>query len=321
MKNKGSRKKLLFICGFPSGGTDLTKTIMNAHPEVEISGEIPFLIELDKTEYFSPVISSKSEAQQFCQWVKKKDVYNHIKNYDVIDSLSYPLSINDLFWSILLSSKKQFHGSKTPQFTENILTIEKIFPEACFIFVVRDVRDICLSWDKKWGKDMLLCSKKWAERMKKGYDAIETLPANKILLIKFEELLQNTEKSTREICRFLDVNFSSRMLEHHKHTKEIFSGKINYGNSIDKKNMNKWKVQLSYKTAKRIEEISMSTLILFDYKLSYGTEFKDITIFECIIGYIRDLIALIFTGNRSEKKQKNFKIRLKNIYIEIMKRI
>lgn len=45
---------LVFLCGFPSSGTDLLKNVMNAHPDIWMSGEFPFLPRLAR-EYGAPV--------------------------------------------------------------------------------------------------------------------------------------------------------------------------------------------------------------------------------------------------------------------------
>ena len=41
---EGSRSRgVVFICEFPSTGTDLLRNVMSAHPQVDVAGEFPFL--------------------------------------------------------------------------------------------------------------------------------------------------------------------------------------------------------------------------------------------------------------------------------------
>ena len=223
---------------------------------------------------------------------------------------------------ILISSKNVLiKGIKTAQFTEKLDILSNLFPQTLFLIVIRDVRDVCLSWQKKLGKNILCCASKWTNRMKKGFLIAQNLNdlKNNYLFIKYEDLLTQTRHSCEEICKLLELNFSERMLEHHKYIVNKIDGKINYGEEIKRDNYDKWKNLLSRNTVKRIEEISFHTMSLFGYKPDFADKEVPITKCEKVLGKFADLYGMLFIGNRklSSNRLRN---RLKTIHSEIKKR-
>ncbi|MCP4361146.1 MAG: sulfotransferase [Chloroflexi bacterium] len=316
--------KLLFVCGFPSGGTDLTKTILNVHPDICLNGEMPLLINIAKYGYTCDTqFRSLAEIETFQQRLAELNTWNNIKNiqHNFADEIEAKkeLSLTEVLQKCFSEEPCPIWGNKTPQNTENIESLATIFPEAYFLIVVRDVRDVCLSWHNKWGKDIIWCSEKWGNRMKTGWDMVHMLPESQYTFIKFEDILLQTEVCYRKICEFLDIPFSLKMLEHHQYTPESIDGKINYGQKINQGNMEKWRRFLPEKTLKRIEEIAFETMSIYNYTPEFAAEYKPITRLEKTRGMWRDSSALLMIGNRA--RQKNlFKQRLQNVGFEVHKR-
>ena len=317
-------KQLLFMGGFPSGGTDLTKTVVNAHPNIEIRGEMPFLISLKKEGYSqSSAIENEKQFQDFLRVLGELDVYNRIGNLncpfsDYTKQENKP-GIDAALWMSLSTTEASIRGFKTPQYTEQLPELYELFPTAKFLIIVRDVRDVCLSWDKKWGKDMILCADKWARRMSSAYHFTKSGSDGRTLFVRYEDLLDNTKTIAELICNFLSIPFSTSMLEHEKHTEEVVDGKLNYGKSIISDNKNKWRHKLSKKKILRIEQIAFDTMSLFDYPVSVAESEKKINLLEYYYGRLRDVYATIFIGNRSLSQENKYKIRIKSIFIELKK--
>jgi hypothetical protein len=316
--------KLLFICGFPSGGTDLTKTILNAHPQIYINGEMPLIREIENWGYnASTFFQSGEELKLFQNKLLSIDHWNNIENinHDFSELLTQTdnLSLENVLYTLFSIKERKVWGNKTPQNTEYMDVLSQLFPNAYFLIVTRDVRDVCLSWGKKWGRDMLLCAAKWAERMQKGFIHAQKLGNRQSLIIRFEDLLSNTEYVCAQICEFLDIPFEFTMLEHHNHVGKPVDGKINYGQAIIKNNQQKWRSQLPQYSIKRIEEIGWDTMTLFDYHPDYATNHVPISSFEKTRGKVRDVWAMLFIGNRASK-DNSFAKRLSMVAFEFKKR-
>lgn len=297
----------VFIGGFPSGGTDLTKTVLNAHPEVYINGEMPFLrCLLDHGYRGDSTFSSLEEIDRFRETLRSFNTWDNIENLDhdfrADIKQKSGLELSDVLQIMFSFRTRVVWGNKTPQNTENMTELAELFPKAKFLIVARDVRDICLSWRKKWGKDMTLCAAKWAERMASGWRVAQQLPRERTLFFKFEDLLTNTSEVCCQICDFLGLEFSNRMLSHHEFIGEKIDGKRNYGEPIKRENMRNWQREMSRRKLKRIEEIAYETMQIYGYQVTCGAAHFPITSWEVKRGRANDLAALLLVGNRARKR-------------------
>lgn len=315
---------LVFVCGFPSGGTDLVKTVLNAHPDIYLNGEMPLLWHIaqygyDHTTKFEHI----AEIQAFQRVLRRLNTWNNIENLDhdfAPELAGRQLTIFDILKTCFSARPRLVWGNKTPQNTENIDALSALFPNARYVVVTRDVRDICLSWQRKWGKDVLYCAAKWADRMASGWHSTSALPSERYLYLKFEDLLSDTESSCRLMCGFLGIAFSPRMLEHHKYTERVIDGKLNYGLPIIPDNMGKWRHELPRKTVQRVEEIAIQTMDLLGYDTEYATVHRPLSPSERLRGQCSDLAALVTVGNRASKNNSLWD-RLLFVGLELRKRL
>jgi hypothetical protein len=309
-------RTLLFLSGFGSGGTDLTKNILNAHPDIHLFSELPNLSIIQTHGYNNTtVFSDINEVIAFRELLRNLHFGDDFEKIDY--NLATELLTNELAKKGVLSLEEVLRlclstkdalvwGAKIPVWQVDV--ISELFPKAKFLIVTRDVRDVCLSWRDKWGKDMMWCSAKWAKRMHKGLEFVSKVRGSEYLILKFENILSEIEKICREICELLNIPFSDRMLNYHLYT-ERWDGKRNYGQPIISKNKEKWRHELNRKTVKRIEEISFDSMKLLGYTPEFATESKPISIYEKLRGVFCDSWAILFVGNRT-LKQNTFGRRL-----------
>jgi len=319
------KKKILFICGFPSGGTDLLKNMLNAHPKINLNGEIPFLVNL-ATYGYNTKTSFKNlyEIQILKKLLRKHDVWKNIKNikFDFSDIIKKRdrLSVDEVLFYLFSDNDSTICGNKTPQYTENIDRLEKLSNNFYYIIIVRDVRDICLSMKRKWGRNKYRTAYNWNKRMAKGLNKCEKIDNKRYLFVKYEDLLSNTNLILSRIINFLELEWSHRVLEYEKYIGEITDGKINYGKPLLKDNYEKWKQELKKREVKKIEEIAYYSLSKFEYKIYYANSEKPLKKILLLLYEFGDLLSMIFIGNRSSKKN-NILIRLKNLLLPIKKKL
>lgn len=312
---------LLFVCGFPSGGTDLTKTILNAHPEVFLNGEMPRLPALARHGYHSAtVFRSREELVAFQRTLERLNTWDNIANlrHDFAPLLAQrgQLGLLEVLKVMFADRDRRVWGNKTPQNTESIQALYSVFPEARFLIVTRDVRDVCLSWRSKWNKDMTLCAHKWASRMQAGQRQATSLPIGQTMFVRYEDILTDLELFCRQVCEFLDLPFSARMLEHHRHTSEAPDGKLKYGQRVDPLNRDKWQRTLPEQQVERIEEIAYDTMLSLGYVPAIAKLRKQITVRERALGYCNDTWASLIVGNRSSRGN-TLALRLRSIVRQI----
>lgn len=313
-------KHLVFIGGFPSGGTDLLKNILNAHSDIYLNGEMPFLYRFpDHISFAYRDYYTKLEAEQILRWLSEHDIWNNLSNIDgaqklIIESEPDLIKKEFLFYHLFSDKERKVWGNKTPQNTENVHSLIKLFPESKFVIITRDVRDVVLSWLKKWGKNPYLVAEKWSRRMSDISDLATT--SDQILMIKFEELLVNTEDITKKVCEYLNIKWDRKMPEYHQYINQKVEGKINYGKPIKKDNKQKWRDQATQSFVTRIEEIAYEGLQKLDYEVVYANKYIPLSNLYRKYGTIHDAFAMIFVGNRAKEDNSIFS-RFKEIYKQI----
>jgi tetratricopeptide (TPR) repeat protein len=115
-------------------------------------------------------------------------------------------------------------AEKTPPHIFQIHRFLAFRPKAQFIIVLRDGRDVVCSLKPRIGyaafEDRL---DRWI------YDNMAGLPYwqhPQVKVVKYEDLVANTEATLRELCQFLGEEYSSQLLDYHKTEHRWYSDKI-----------------------------------------------------------------------------------------------
>ena len=299
------QQNLLFLCGFPSSGTDLLRSLVNSHSQINVIGELPLLASLAdayaaeiRCEDFDRAISDLRRIDLHRHFAHNSDPRPPTDGNAADSSVSFAT----VFASLMGDRSTRWIGSKTPQFTEQVEKLDKLFPSARFILIVRDIRDVALSWRRKWGKNAILCASKWNERMSIFQRYRPQMSNDRVLVVRFEDILEQTQESCLQICSFLNLDFEQGMLSFHESGTDVIPGKINYGKPIIRENKEKWRSAFSEKVVTRIEEVAFDSLQQYGYTISTAERARDITELEKVLGYAHDAYATVAVGNRALEK-------------------
>lgn len=151
--------------------------------------------------------------------------------------------------------------------------IEVSFGGPKYVWLVRDPRDMALTWKRnvsaRGGVDK--AARVWKQ------DQAETLQLygflnnlGRMLLIRFEDLLANSEDTMRRVCRFLDLRYDPQMFDFHK--KDIVrtnAGKLTSWTDLAKPlirdNFNLYKTRLTEAEIRYVEGICRDEMAFFGY--------------------------------------------------------
>jgi hypothetical protein len=309
---------LLFLCGFPSSGTDLLKNLLNAHPDIRIGGEFPLLPSLARR--FGSVVSREA-APQLVRALLDSDIYGNLKNRDLPPSFGFPALTSDVYRALLGFHDVAWTGNKTPQNSENIDKLELLFPGSRYVLIVRDIRDVALSWRNKWGKDPYVCAHKWNDRMKRAIELLQAVAPDRHMIVHYEALLDDHPTVGRAICSFLQIEYSDRMSSYDRYVEEHVPGKLNYGKPVIRQNTGKWRDAFPDFRVERIESIAFDRMKHFGYVPRYASHSKPITGWELVRGNCQDSWAMLTVGNRAYGDQQPRMSLGRVIRRELLKRV
>ena len=205
-----------FIVGVGRSGTTLLRLMLDAHSDMAIPPETHFIPRLNlqcgREEFFSVVTSEVTWGDFHIDRAVFKNALNNITPFSVTEGLR-------CFYRLYaLKSGKKYVGDKTPIYSLSMTSIQLMLPEARFIHLIRDGRDVALSHRGLWfgpGDDINAAAEFWSSRIN---NARQQAPLLKHYLeIKFEQLILNTVDVLINICEFLEMPFSETMLTYHVH--------------------------------------------------------------------------------------------------------
>ena len=223
MNNTPSRNVLPFplIVGVPRSGTTLLRLMLDAHPQLAIPPETGFLLSPEIASSVAPPCDIGTQLMNFPidapAWgdfgIEEGAFLRTLA--DLPPTAGLP-DVLRLFYRLYADRHaKPRCGEKTPLYLSQMRAVASVLPEAHFIHIIRDGRDLALSWRETWfapsqNLPELVC--RWAEMIREGRTQAIGL---KYLEIRYEELLHQTEPALKRICAFIDLDYQPQMLAYY----------------------------------------------------------------------------------------------------------
>jgi hypothetical protein len=210
-----SRRQLFFVGGAPRSGTTWLQYLLDAHPEVCCAGEGLFRTEL--AEPMDKLIAARRTALA----VKNESIFRHSGGYPLPDAGDTEALVAT---GILLALERQCGGAdyravgeKTPENVFFFPVLKRLFPDAKFIGIARDPRDVASSaWHffrkPKDGDDPVrkiefvqTVLPALQQGMRTLLELRRNAPAD-CMLVTYERMLGETEAAAAALYRFLGVS-------------------------------------------------------------------------------------------------------------------
>jgi len=212
-----------FICGVTRSGTTLLRLMLDTHPEVAIPGEthwVPRLIKrlergkLSADEAADFVVNHKRWGDFHLEGDDLRERWQAIKPFNAAEAIR-------AFYGLYSEREgKARYGDKTPGYMREMLRIQRVLPEARFIHIIRDGRDVALSVLKlNWGpSNPTEAAELWVERIAKARK--QAPKVNHYMEVFFEDLVMDTEGTLRRVCEFIELGYDPVMLDYHERAEE-----------------------------------------------------------------------------------------------------
>lgn len=175
-------------------------------------------------------------------------------------------------------------GIKRPVLIANLERVNDTFPSAKIIHVVRDGRDVCLSYKKvhqnseiKFGpKGIVANALFWVDGIRRVEKFKERHPSCQLYELRYVDLLTKPELTLRSLCDFLGISYDPSM--HQDFNKSMpdkrvapdklmkgIHGKLSSG--LDSKNIQKYKSAMSTTEKMTFEVLAAPYLRKYNYEL------------------------------------------------------
>ena len=247
---------IFFIVGTGRCGTTLLAQMLNAHPDVCIPPELQILFEHSGNgarlyEIFSSGLNKKYSADDFYRLIEKRCPYKLDLYFDYrtfLEEQKYPLSdlqsfVNNLYQAIALSKGATLFAEQTPWYGQRIDILNQLFPNAKYIHMVRDGRDVAISFARTpwWHKDVNKNLTRWAQEVNviRTAQSLNLKNPGQMLQIRYEDLVLEPESQLRKICQHLSLEVDPSMLDPDSYLDYFQYSKIDMP-KISSNDLNAW---------------------------------------------------------------------------------
>jgi hypothetical protein len=198
--------------------------MLDAHPLLAIPPETEFIPKLPKALGQAPRAVDDDERRrraialitQHRRWPDFGLDADELRvRFDDCDPFDATEATRAFFGLYAERQGKHRWGDKTPGHVLQMPRVQHVLPEARFIHLIRDGRDVALSVIKlDWGADTITAAaRRWKTSVLRGREHAPLL--SDYLEVRFEDLVLNTEPILMRICEFVELDFDEAMLRHH----------------------------------------------------------------------------------------------------------
>jgi hypothetical protein len=197
--------------------------MLDSHPDLAIPPESHFLAALIR-EPLTPkeFLSFLENHERFIAWgLPIEDVRRAFHDDGVSDKTS---AVRALYASYARRQGKPRWGDKTPGYVRRIRELSVLLPEAKFIHLIRDGRDVAMSWMQTPFSPGSIeeTAERWRRYVGRGRKDGREIP-DRYLEVRYEDLVDDPEPVLRTISDFVDLSFDPVMLDHTQRANEIIA--------------------------------------------------------------------------------------------------
>ncbi len=194
----------IFVVGCQRSGTTLLRLILDSHPNISCGPETRFLADLAH-------VTGRS-WKRLSQYGFPKQ-YWHAQIAGMFDALKseYARRAGKVRWA-----------DKTPLYALSLDFIDSLFPTCQVVHVIRDGRDVVASHRDRWGYAAAVKAvRKWPRYVYAARAGGAVMTPGRYHEVRYEDLVNESEKTLRELLAFLDEPWDPVVLEHDRRPHDV----------------------------------------------------------------------------------------------------
>ena len=320
----------IFIVGLSRGGTSLLSRMLDAHSNIAILPETWWYVVLDRLGCIDQFENPWQSSLFFNEvWENLRSYRDPAARVVAAEASKHPRYVGptarvleNLGQAYASERCAKIWGEKTPGHALWLPQIRNLFPQARMLFMVRDPRDVLVSYDDRWNRgrrdtDYLIRTaallKFFLARLL--YDPV--FAPEQIHWVKYESLTAQPSAELEEICSFLGINFEPSMLASHEghENPEEDMAEGRYHSWLSKpattEHVGRYEKVFSPSQVALVERLLGREMEALDYPLSggYNRDFarREEEAFEQAEVYYREMLA----GNFRKRLRRRGKAKLR----------
>lgn len=195
----------VFLVGSERSGTTMLRLALDHHPRVSFLNEFEYVVDRMAPEGDFPPV------EEFRAWLDMNRVFRK-SGFEIDPTLGYADLVRDFLAQRSRATDKPIIGATVHRHFDYLT---KIWPDARFIHVLRDGRDVARSVvGRGWAGNVWYGVERWIEAEETWARMKDSLPFERRHETRFEDITSNPEAALSSICEFLGVTYEGEMLSY-----------------------------------------------------------------------------------------------------------
>jgi hypothetical protein len=241
----------IFIVASGRSGSTHLRLMLDLHPQLTCLDEIDYTVQLISNNGEFP------ELNKYYQWLESDRIFVD-RELTIDRQLDYPQLVN----SFLAQERKRYGKNLLCAVShKNFDKLLKIWPDARFIHLVRDGRDVAYSCiaEMGWYGNFWQGVEYWEKSEQLWTQLEKTIPPNQRIEITYESLMSKTVETLMQVCNFIGITYDQRMLSYPETSTYTLP---------DPNFIGQWRCKMSDHEIRLVESRIAEMLVLRGYKLS-----------------------------------------------------
>lgn len=214
----------IIIVGCPRSGTTLLQLMLHAHPRIAIPPENRFLLPAYRDRHRFGDLRVAANRRSLATWLvsdgSTKFADFGLDPDEVVERIvAGPPTLGSALATVFRAYADRFGkprwGDKRPSYLTNLHVIERLFPSAQIVHIVRDGRDCTASlkemaWHEGGGYGSVAA---WAKSMDHAWWAARRWGPDSFYELRYERLVTDAEPELATLCEFLGEEYHPAMTE------------------------------------------------------------------------------------------------------------
>ena len=208
-----------FVVGMNRSGTTLLRMMLDSHPELTIPPETHFVPDVIQAMADSGAGPEEALAamQSQREWpdfgFSDEQVLARLRAQR---RLSAGTAVRSFYELYMEEQGKPRWGDKTPRYVTKMPMIQRAIPEARFIHVIRDGRDVALSVLDRTVRDLSVAdvAQRWKRKIRRAQRIAPKV--RHYTEVRYEDLITDTEAQLRRICEFIELPWDDSLLSYYE---------------------------------------------------------------------------------------------------------
>lgn len=225
-----ARPPFPFVVGSGRSGTTLLRAMLDAHPDMAVPPENHFLMPIARNRrrferggvvQADLLLRMLEEDRTFRLWNLPGD-----RTQEVLEAeppTRFPEAVRRLYGLYAERRGKPRYGDKTPHLVRHLPFLGHTFPEARFVHIIRDGRDVVSAYLARGigPRNVVEGAWWWKREVLRGRRGARRLDPERYMEVRYEDLVRDPESRLKEICRFVDLHYDEAMLTYHRDPDQL----------------------------------------------------------------------------------------------------